>query len=152
MNNQAVVGKALYMEFRKGGMTQQVIFTPEGVSRSGKYVPITTYRRRISESTPRKVWRQMSTLFKSETNPDNSLVQLGKEHALSTVRDRVSYTDGLFNQLIDRGWSLYKQPIAIEVTPDDLEDVRDSKTPYKIIARITRSRRHLSFGESLWAE
>lgn len=152
MNNQAVVGKALYLEFRKGGLTQQVIFMPEGVSRSGKYVPITTYRRRVSADSPRKTWRQMSTLFKSEVNPDNSLVQLGQEHALSTVRDRINYTDGLFEQLINRGWSLHRTPIGIEVTPDDLEDVRNAKTPYKVLGRITRSRRHLDFGESLWAE
>lgn len=148
--NNAVVGKALYLEFRRGGQTQQIIFTPEGRSASGQYVPITTYRRQISADNPRKTWKQMSTMFKSEMNPDGSLVQLGKEHALSTVQDRIGYTDNLFTQLVARGWALYKQPIAVEVTPEDLNDVRAAKTPYKILGRVTRSRRAYNFGEALF--
>lgn len=153
MADVKVVGKALYLEFRRGDETNQVIITPEAVNASGKYVPITTYRRRISKANPRKTWKQMSTAFRSETDMTTGhLVQLGKEHALSTVRDRVSYTDSLFNQLIVHGWTLHKQPIAVEVTMEDLEDIRLSKTPYKILGRITRCRRTLSFGESLFNE
>ena len=148
--NNSVVGKALYLEFRRGGYTQQIIFTPEGRSATGQYVPITTYRRQISADSPRKTWKQMSTMFKSEMNPDGSLVQLGKEHALSTVQDRIGYTDNLFTQLTSRGWSLYKKPIAVEVTPEDLDDVRNCKTPYKILGRVTRCRRAYDFGEALF--
>lgn len=147
-----VVGKALYLEFRRGDETNQVIITPEAINAAGKYVPITTYRRRISTTNPRKTWKQMSTVFKSEIDPlTNKLVPLGKEHALATVADRISYTDNLFNQLIIHGWALHKQPIAVEVTQEDLEDIRLSKTPYKILGRITRCRRTLNFGESLFA-
>jgi hypothetical protein len=150
MENVATVGKALYLEFRRGDATQQILFTPEGVNANGKYVPMTTYRRRISEAAPRKAWKQMSTGFISEKNPDNSLVQLGKEHALRTVADRIAYTDNLFRQLIAQSWTLHKQPITVEVTPEDLVDVRESKTPYKILGRITRCRRTLDFGEALY--
>jgi hypothetical protein len=153
MTDTKVVGKALYLEFRHGGSTNQVIITPEAINASGKYVPITTYRRRISSSSPRKTWKQMSTVFRSEIDPmTNKLVALGKEHALATVADRISYTDNLFNQLVTSGWQLYKQPIVVEVTQEDLEDIRLSKTPYKILGRITRCRRALNFGESLFAE
>lgn len=146
-----VVGKALYMEFRRGDETNQIIITPEAINASGKYVPITTYRRRISKTNPRKTWKQMSTVFKSEIEPiSNKLVPLGKEHALATVADRISYTDNLFNQLITQSWQLHKQAFVVEVTQDDLEDIRLSKTPYKILGRITRCRRVLNFGESLF--
>ncbi len=148
-----VVGKALYLEFRRGDETNQIIITPEAINASGKYVPITTYRRRISKANPRKTWKQMSTMFKSEIDPmTNQLVALGKEHALATVADRISYTDNLFNQLIVHGWALRKQPFVVEVTQEDLEDIRLSKTPYKILGRITRCRRTLNFGESLFNE
>jgi hypothetical protein len=150
MENATTVGKALYMEFRRGDSTQQVLFTPEGINLSGRYVPMTTYRRRISETAPRKAWKQMSTMFISEKNLDGSLVQLGKEHALSTVQDRLSYSDNLFRQLLNQGWALHKQPITVEVTPEDLEDVRAAKTPYKILGRVTRCRRTLDFGEALF--
>jgi hypothetical protein len=148
-----IVGKALYLEFRRGDETNQIIITPEAINAAGKYVPITTYRRRISKMNPRKTWKQMSTMFKSEIDQlTNKLVPLGREHALATVADRVSYTDSLFNQLITQGWTVYKQPIAVEVTQEDLEDIRMSKTPYKILGRITRCRRTLNFGESLFNE
>jgi hypothetical protein len=95
----------------------------------------------------------MSTVFRSEIDPaTNKLVALGREHALATVADRISYTDSLFNQLVTSGWTVYKQPIVVEVTQDDLEDIRLSKTPYKILGRITRCRRALNFGESLYSE
>jgi hypothetical protein len=73
------------------------------------------------------------------------------DHALSTVRDRISFTDSLFNQLIMQGWTLYKTPIVVETTTEDLDDIRMGKTPYKILGRITRCRRVLNFGESLFA-
>lgn len=153
MADTKVVGKALYLEFRRGNETNQIIITPEAINASGKYVPISTYRRRISTGNPRKTWKQMSTTFRSEIDPaGNTLVQLGKEHALATVMDRVSYNDGLFTQLINSGWSLHKQPFVVEVTQEDLEDIRLSKTPYKILGRITRCRRTLNFGESLFNE
>ncbi len=153
MSDTKVVGKALYLEFRRAGETNQVIITPEAINAAGKYVPITTYRRRISSSNPRKTWKQMSTVFRSEIDPaTNKLVVLGREHALATVADRISYTDNLFNQLVTSGWTVYKQPIVVEVTEDDLEDIRLSKTPYKILGRITRCRRTLNFGESLYSE
>jgi hypothetical protein len=148
-----VVGKALYLEFRRGDETNQIIITPEAINSAGKYVPITTYRRRISKANPRKTWKQMSTIFKSEIDPmTNMLVPLGKEHALATVADRISYTDNLFNQLIAHSWTLHKQAFVVEVTNEDLEDIRLSKTPYKILGRITRCRRTLNFGESLFNE
>jgi hypothetical protein len=77
---------------------------------------------------------------------------LSIEHALATFRDRISFTDNLFAQLTSRGYTLYKQPIAVEVTTEDLEDIRVGKTPYKILGRITRCRRTLNFGEALFSE
>jgi hypothetical protein len=147
-----IIGKALYLELRNGNYTNQIILMPEGTSAEGKYVPTTTYRRRISESTPRKTWRVMSSLFRSERTIDGTLVPLGREHALATVTDRLGYTKGLFDQLVSGGYSIYKQPITVEVTPEDLVDVYNAKTPYKVIARITRSRRALGFGEDLFVK
>lgn len=152
MTNTSVAGKALYLELRKGSFTQQIILTPEAVMAGGKTVPMTCYRRSISEANPRKTWKQVSSMTLSEKDPSSmAFIQLTPSHALATVPNRMMFTDNLFNQLITSGWSLYKQPIAVEVTQDDLEDIRLSKTPYKILGRITRCRRVLDFGESLFA-
>ena len=145
-----VVGKALYLELRRGDYTNQIIITPEGLTASGKYVPTTTYRRRISALSPRKTWKHVSSVYATERNIDGTLYALDRDHALATVADRLSHTNSLFTQLIAGNWKVYKQPIVVEVTKDDLEDVRMGKTPYKILARITRSRRKLGFAEELF--
>lgn len=146
------IGKALYLELRKGGSTNQVIVIPEGLTTSGRYVPITTYRRRISESTPRKTWRLFSSIFRSELDPSGEkLLQLEPGHAIATVPDRMGFANGLFNQLIEAGYKVYKQPFAVEMTREDMDDVYNAKTPYKVIARVTRTRKALGFEDALWA-
>lgn len=149
--SSSVVGKALYLELRRGNYTNQILITPEGVTANNHYVPTSTYRRRISDISPRKTWKQAITMFASERTPEaNRFVQLGTEHALATVPDRLAHTNSLFTQLIAGNWKLYKQPIVVEVTQEDLDDVRMGKTPYKILARVTRSRRKLGFAEELF--
>jgi hypothetical protein len=145
--NTQVVGKALYLEMRNGINTTQIIITPEGRNVSGKYVPMTCYRRKIHPATPRKTWKQVTS---GEMYPIPT-PQMPEDFALTTVRDRLNFTDSLFNQLISQGWTLYKTPIAIESTVEDLDDVRMGKTPYKILGRIARCRRTLNFGDSLFA-
>jgi len=148
-----VAGKAIYLELRKGSYTNQVLITPEGINTHGRYVPTSTYRRRISESQPRKTWRIMASLFHTErVEATGDFVQLDKEHALETVSERTAYSFGLYTQLIDSGHELYKQPFVVDVTAEDLDDVWNGKTPYKIMARVTRCRRALGFGEDLFTK
>jgi hypothetical protein len=149
--NTLIAGKALYLEFRHGPNTQQVILTPEGLTASGKAVPMTCYRRKINAVNPRKTWKQVSSSISSEKDAlTGAFTQISKEHALLASHNILSFTDSLFNQLITQGWKLYMQPIVVEVTKEDLDDVRMSKTPYKILGRITRCRRTLKFGEELF--
>jgi hypothetical protein len=153
MTNTSVVGKALYLELRSGSQTTQVIITPEGLtSIAGKTVPMTCYRRSISAATPRRSWRAIASSTISEVDSSSgAILQLETDHAKATFPDRISFTNNLFNQLIAKGYTMYKQPIAVEVTPEDMQDIRQGKTPYKILGRITRCRRALNFGESLFA-
>lgn len=151
--NTTVVGKALYLEMRRGGYTTQVLMTPEAITLAGKVVPMTCYKRRISKLEPRKTWKQVSSMFSSEKDPvTGSLFMMNTEHALATVPNRLQFVDNLFNQMIGQGYTLFKEPITVEVTHDDLEDIRKSATPYKILGRITRCRRALNFGEALFSE
>lgn len=149
--NTTVVGKALYLEMRRGGYTTQVLMTPEAVTLNGKVVPMTCYKRRISQTEPRKSWKQVSSMFASDKDPvTGGLFMMNTEHAIATVPNRLQFVDNLFNQLIGQGYTLYKSPITVEVTHEDLEEIRQGKTPYKILGRITRCRRTLNFGESLY--
>ena len=145
-----VIGKALYLEMRNGAHTMQLVMTPEGFTSTNKLVPMTVYRRRISKIQPRKTWKQISAHTAPECDASCKIAQYSLEQALLVSKDKLSFTDSIFNQLIMQGWTLFKQPIAVEVTPEDMDDVRLGKTPYKILGRITRCRRTLGFGEELF--
>jgi len=150
MADVKVVGKALYLEMRAGGNTMQLILTPEGFNTNNKLVPLTVYRRRINRVTPRKTWKAFSASTSPDCDSMGKLAQYSVEVALPKATEKLSFLHSTINQLLSAGYTVYKQPIAVEVTTEDLDDVRVAKTPYKIIARITRSRRALGFGEDLF--
>ena len=141
-----VVGKALYLEFRTGLQTYQMLVTPDGISSNGRPVPSTTYRRQISSAKPRRAWKTYS-LPTLALNAFGTYETADKDNALQSADSRVGYMATTFTQLKSYGYALYKQPLLIEVSQEDLESIRLSKTPYKILGRITRVRRTLGFGE-----
>jgi hypothetical protein len=141
-----VVGKALYLELRAGISTYQLLLTPDGISSNGRAVPATVYRRQISSAKPRRAWKTYS-LPALDLNAFGTYEVVEKDKALHTADSRVGYMATTFSQLKSYGYTLYKQPLLIEVSQEDLESIRLSKTPYKILGRITRVRRTLGFGE-----
>jgi hypothetical protein len=143
-----VVGKALYLELRAGISTYQMLLTPDGISSNGRAVPATVYRRQISSAKPRRAWKTYS-LPALDLNAFGTYEVVEKDKALHIADSRVGYMATTLSQLKSYGYTLYKQPLLIEVSQEDLESIRLSKTPYKILGRITRVRRTLGFGEYL---
>jgi hypothetical protein len=144
-----VVGKALYLELRSTNQTYQVLITPDGISTNGKNVPSMIYRRQISAAKPRKGWKHGNF-------PTLSIDEFGvfqkrnKDDAMALSSTRLEFHSSTLNQLVAYHYKIYKQPILVEVSAEDLEGIRNGKTPYKILGRITRVRRTLGFGESLF--
>lgn len=143
-----VVGKAAYFEFRKHDYTVQMVFMPDGHTAMGVYVPPTVYRRQISSSAPRKSWKISTGVAEAW---HGARPPVDDSAALAFGLARYEFVDTMLANLATRGWKLYRQPIIIEVTAADMDDARQGKTPYKVIARITRSRKALGFGEALFA-
>jgi hypothetical protein len=141
-----VVGKALYLELRAGISTYQMLLTPDGISSNGRAVPATVYRRQISSVKPRRAWKTYS-LPSLALNAFGTYEVADKEKALQSADSRIGYMATTLSQLKSYSYTLYKQPLLIEVSQEDLESIRLSKTPYKILGRITRVRRTLGFGE-----
>jgi hypothetical protein len=134
-------GKAVYLEFIKNGMTQQVLLLPEGVSTSHKTVPMTVFRRRLSTVQPRKTWKAAAASYTAA-----SLLTGGTPVARTEVPDQVlSFIYPLMTSLRANGYVLYKDPIVVEVTAEDLELARLGKTPYKAMARVWKARKKLGF-------
>jgi len=141
-----VIGKALYMEFRSTGQTYQMLLTPDGISSNGRAVPSTLYRRQISKSKPRRAWKTYS-LPALPLNAFGAYETQSKDDATQAAETRANYIATTLTQLNSYSYKLYKSPILVEVAQEDLESIRLSKTPYKILGRITRVRRTLGFGE-----
>ena len=147
-----VVGKALYLELRNSGSTYQMIITPDAVSSSGRAVPAMVYRRQISEARPRKAWKTMSfpaLPLNAFGTYDPQDVDAVKAVSGTRINDTLA---SIFRQLSHYRYTMYKTPIYVEVSAEDIETIRMCKTPYKVLGRITRVRKTLGFGESLFSK
>ena len=151
MDNNQAVGKALYAEFRNGSQTYQVILMPDGIAKNGRYVPATAYRRQVSAAKPRKAWKTQA-LPAIELDTFGAFIKLNEQDAISSANTRLAYYYSTFQRLSDYGYKLYQKLIVVEVSVEDITDVYASKTPYKVLGRITRCRRALGFGEELFAK
>ena len=135
-----VQGKAVYLEFTKSSMTQQVLIMPEGMSTSHKTVPMTIFRRRLSPVTPRKTWKAAASHYTAIT-----LMAPGTMDKEEVVNNLLGFMHPLFHSLSMNGYTLYKDPVIVEVTAEDLELTRQGKTPYKTMARVWKARKALGF-------
>ena len=110
-NGIHVVGKAVYLEFRKGTSTTQVLLMPEGMASSHSLAPLAMYRRRLSVIQPKKTWRQIAS---SVTSVSASAGGVRTEQAAMNL---LAFADTLFQGLVKNEWKLYKEPVVVEVTP-----------------------------------
>jgi hypothetical protein len=154
-NHANLVGKALYLEFRKGVNTAQIIVTPEGIDESGKYVPTSTWRRQISSWSPKKPW-------KCYTAPNTEILNSRKETCIGEIKEvadpdlalnfaeetLVDLTNTL-NNLYNAEWKLVEKPIVVEFSLEDLLNTSAWETPQALIRRITRARKELGFPDEL---
>jgi hypothetical protein len=138
-----VQGVALYAEFRKPGAMMQIFITPDGFSTDGKEVPASLYRRVITPSTPKKQWRNSNLSWKSisDLNGDS----LPNEKRETFAESRLTFATQLFDGIKSGGWVLTKETLHIEISNKDLDDVRASKTPNKLLYRINQTRDALGF-------
>lgn len=137
--NANVVGYAAYFELLHKEVpfrTTQILITPEGMTSSHVQVPMVMYSRRLTNAAPKKQWRRSSSSLTLHTMEK-------AERVASQLRIANDYLESL-----SRGsWKLYKEPIIVEITPEDLEDVRSARTPYKILGRVWKTRKFLGFPE-----
>lgn len=129
--SKAVQGIAVYAEFAKSNATTQIIITPDGYGPSEKIVRMNIVRRTVTKDNPRKQWRFSMIPDARDTSPHDKIAY---------ANDRMQYASTLFDQLIAGGWQMMGKPILLETSKDDLEAVRNSKTPTKMIYRINQSR------------
>jgi len=135
-----VVGHALYLELIKGIYTTQIVLTPEGISSSHKKVPMGMYRRRLSTIQPKKQWK-----FAVAASSSAPVVGVTPPSAHDVAQNYLRYWKTYLDGFAAQEWTLFGKPIIVEVTAEDLEDVRLAKTPYKVLGRVWKVRKALGF-------
>lgn len=154
-----LIGEALYLEFRKSVNTAQVIITPEAITSAGIYVPTSTWRRQISQWSPRKQWAMYAPegeVVKGRSDNAKmsgslgvgSIATTGKEYALESLLPLTS----TLNNLVSNDWILFERPIIVEFSEEDLLNTMNNETPQALIRRILRVRKEFGFPEELLAE
>jgi hypothetical protein len=138
-----VQGIALYTEFRKPGAMMQILITPDGYAVDGKEVAASLYRRVTTPATPKKQWRNSNLSWRAITDLNGeALANDAKEQFTET---RLGFATQLFDGIKNGGWQMTKEPILIETSKKDLEDVKLGKTPNKLMYRINQTRTVLGF-------
>jgi hypothetical protein len=150
-------GKALYLELRKDNYTYQIVLTPPAIDVAGEPVPMCMMERRISSWHPRRNWNFSSV----PTNGDFALARtavgsyeqidvLAAQHTGANHVHRV--LSRTLDSLFHKGWTLFKQPVAVETTYRDLDLIKSGKTSNDLVRRIERSRKAFGFPEALFDE
>ena len=153
VNPNTVVGRAVYMEFRNGkGETQQCIVVPDGFASDGSYVPSSRVCRRVSADKPKTPWGIRASTWQNAYNADRAeILPVTKDDLAASLNERRQHYLPFLDQLSTAGYTLFQDAIiAVEVTSADLEDIRTHRTPWKILNRITRSRRGLGLPEEIY--
>jgi hypothetical protein len=139
-----VQGVALYAEWTKPGSLTQIFFTPDGYSNDGSFMRARMYRRNITAENPRKQWK---------TTP---LYGSYEDHRFEEEDDKKTYSANraypmreYFKALIHGGWAMVNEPLLIEVSKKDMDDIQLNKTPNKFLYRVDLTKKAKGFPEPL---
>lgn len=139
-------GVALYLELRNSSRTAQVIVVPPVKNPlADSHEPLRILTRQISYVSPRKAWKFYTSPARIDGLPTDNL-QIASWSAVPLIEDISPFLAGFASA----GWSVYKNPLAIEMSTDDLSDVTGSNTPNALIRRILRARTEAGYEESLF--
>lgn len=141
-----LAGKALYIEMRRDNYTSQVIIVPQVFnSTKGKTQKSKALTRQISSWSPRKQWSYYS--FKAVPMIEKTT---DTKRALQDISSMVSEMGPYFAGSVNGGWEIYKTPIVIELSNEDINDVWDAKTPNALMRRLLKARTEAGFPEELF--
>jgi hypothetical protein len=112
----------------------QVIITPDGYTTDGKEVPANLFRRGVTPASPKKQWRNSPIPNQGITELGG--VQLADDKKEAFASQRLFFAINLLDSVNDGNWQIVKDAFVIEVSKKDLEDIRTSKTPNKLLYRI----------------
>ncbi len=144
-----VQGVAVYAEFVRAGETTQMLITPDCYTNVGTLTPMAIHRRVVTPVSLKKQWR--NNALRHEQIKD--LVSAGNTLADNEVdfftETRMRYAFSFFDEMLRHGWTIRKEPILIEVSKFDADDLAKGTTPSRVLYRVGISRKALGFPKEL---
>lgn len=146
------VAKALYLEFRYENNTYQIVLTPEVVDFHGNVRKATSITRKISSWHPRRNWNfevSQQSILAGRRDPATGGA-LPADLATSNDLAFTSLPLGLsqnLSRLVTQGYEMFKTPIVVEMSYEDVDTIQATKTPLGLIRRIQRTRVAQGWGE-----
>jgi hypothetical protein len=138
-----VQGVGIYAEFARNDATTQIIVCPDGYDNTGRLIGLSVVRRVITAKNPKKPWR--FTILEAESG-GGTIMDTEKD---SYCAKRMAVPATLFDQILAGDWKMVGEPILLEVSKKDLDDIGVKKTPTKLLYRAMQSRSALGFPENL---
>lgn len=155
---QTLAGQALYLEMTNPpkGDTVQILLVPMGII-DGKVTNPVMLRRTLTQWSPRAQWQldkiQTRVVPTIPSGTTATFAEMSNEEAqalslevLAPIRNQLQY-------LMEKGWTLRNNELlAMEVSQQDLIDVRNWSSPQGLIRRVLRTRKEAGFPEELFTK
>lgn len=136
-----VVGKSIYLELRDERNTRayQLLITPKSrvITNPSNVSPPTLYRRMLSTHSPKRQWKCFPLTHESFEN-----------EALP-ISERLGAVNNVLDQLLRGGYKVLKEPIIVDTSMADIAQIRDRRTPYKLLGRIEKVRKAKGFPDKV---
>jgi hypothetical protein len=144
-----VQGTAVYLELRKNGATAQVLITPDGFGEND-VVSSQFFRRVVTTGVSKRRWKAYSLrIDQNQRDLIREGVGLPIEGSQEITATRVRALNDYFTSMVRNGYKLVQdKPIYVEVTKEDLEQVKQGTLPTKLWTRVKSSRTALGFPET----
>lgn len=141
------IAKALYVELRKSHNTAQVLIVPPiRIEATGSPDSMRVLSRQISSTHPRRSWRFYKSPVPTEVYSTEDLAT-AVHQTIPFVQDIEHYFRGFKNA----GWDVYQTPLSVEITYDDVKEVKEGSTPQALMRRLNRARIGAGYSEELFA-
>ena len=153
-----VRGKALYLEFHNNGVgkTFQLLVQPDGTTTSGAYIPFGMFHRTLTPAYPKRPWSVAKVQTARVTRVPDPItlklvpIALTDGHEALRIADLFQkHVTDVLDQLNRQGFTLFKQPVVVEISSVDFDELGNGNTPYALFRRVMSARKTLGFPDDL---
>ena len=146
-----VQGVAVYAEFVRAGETTQMLITPDCYTNTGTLIPMAIHRRVVTPASLKKQWRSTSLrqMFDQVKEVHAVGTQMADEKITEFAENRMRYSFSFFDEMLKHGWVIRQEPILVELSKYDADDLVKGYTPSRVLYRVGISRKALGFPKEL---